>query len=60
MKRLAFGLAVVLALGGAAQAEDIEVGKRAPDIKGKDLDGKKFKLSDYRGKVILLDFWGNW
>lgn len=36
------------------------VGKVAPDIRGKDLDGKKFKLSDYRGKVVLLDFWGNW
>ena len=24
------------------------------------LDGVTFKLSDYRGKVILLDFWGYW
>jgi hypothetical protein len=22
--------------------------------------GRKFKLSDYRGKVVLLDFWGHW
>ncbi len=36
------------------------VGKEAPDIIGKDLDEKEFKLSDYRGKVVLLDFWGNW
>jgi AhpC/TSA family len=36
------------------------VGLGAPDIKAKDLDGKEFKLSDYRGKVVLLDFWGNW
>jgi hypothetical protein len=36
------------------------VGKEAPEISGKDLDGKAFKLSDYRGKVVLLDFWGNW
>lgn len=33
------------------------VGKTAPDIEGVDQDGKKFKLSDYRGKVVLLDFW---
>jgi hypothetical protein len=32
----------------------------APEIAGKDLDGKAFKLSDYRGKVVLLDFWGHW
>lgn len=35
----------------------LSVGKEAPDIKGEDQDGKKFKLSDYRGKVVLLDFW---
>jgi len=33
------------------------VGKEAPDIEGEDQDGKRFKLSDYRGKVVLLDFW---
>jgi hypothetical protein len=35
-------------------------GKKAPEIEAEDIDGKKFKLSDYRGKVVLLDFWGNW
>ena len=35
----------------------LAVGKVAPDIEGEDQDGKKFKLSDYRGKVVLLDFW---
>jgi vacuolar-type H+-ATPase subunit H len=38
----------------------IRVGKEAPEIKAGDLDGKEFKLSDYRGKVVLLDFWGHW
>jgi hypothetical protein len=38
----------------------ILVDKPAPEIAGEDIDGKKFKLSDYRGKVVLLDFWGNW
>jgi AhpC/TSA family len=38
----------------------LTVGKTAPDIEAPDLDGKAFKLSDYRGKVILLDFWGHW
>jgi hypothetical protein len=38
----------------------LSVGKEAPDIEDEDIDGKKFKLSDYRGKVVLLDFWGDW
>jgi hypothetical protein len=36
------------------------VGKEAPDIEGADQEGKRFKLSDYRGKVVLLDFWGEY
>jgi sulfite reductase alpha subunit-like flavoprotein len=52
-------------LGDAAQAalfemRNLAIGKVAPDIEGEDLDGVKFKLSDYRGKVLVLDFWGNW
>jgi peroxiredoxin len=32
----------------------------APDIEGEDQDGVRFKLSDYRGKVVLLDFWSEY
>jgi len=35
----------------------LTVGKEAEDIEGEDQDGKRFKLSGYRGKVILLYFW---
>lgn len=38
----------------------LAVGKPAPEIDGKDHQGKTFKLSDYRGKVVLLTFSGNW
>ena len=40
--------------------EDLAIGKLAPEISGVDVDGRKFKLSDYRGKVVVLDFWGDW
>lgn len=38
----------------------ISVGEAAPEIEGEDIEGMEFKLSDYRGKVVLLAFWGNW
>ena len=38
----------------------LSIGKVAPEVEGEDADGKKFKLSDYRGKVVLIDFWGHW
>ena len=36
------------------------LGTEAPEIVGVDLDGVEFKLSDYRGKVVMLDFYGDW
>jgi len=44
----------------SAAAIGFNVGNRAPEISGKDADGKTFKLSEYRGKVVVLDFWGFW
>jgi cytochrome oxidase Cu insertion factor (SCO1/SenC/PrrC family) len=38
----------------------VNVGNIALEIAGRDMDGKPLKLSDYKGKVVLLDFWGNW
>ena len=36
------------------------VGKQAPPIKLKNLDGSKFDLNEHRGKVVVLDFWATW
>jgi peroxiredoxin len=38
----------------------LAVGKPAPDVESLTIDGKKVKLSDYKGKVILLDIWATW
>jgi hypothetical protein len=46
--------------GPSSVGQDLAVGQPAPEIQGADLDGVAFKLSDYRGKVVVLDFWGHW
>lgn len=46
--------------GDLYQLRNLQVGMVAPDIEGEDIEGVPFKLSDYRGKVVVLDFWGHW
>jgi len=48
------------AKGILAALGNLSIGKTAPEIIGEDQDGKPFKLSSYRGKVVVLDFWGFW
>jgi thiol-disulfide isomerase/thioredoxin/tRNA A-37 threonylcarbamoyl transferase component Bud32/tetratricopeptide (TPR) repeat protein len=52
-------------LGEVAKAKlhalsHLSIGRQAQEIEGKDLDGTPLKLSDYRGKVVVLDFWADW
>jgi hypothetical protein len=49
----------------AAQAylyelDNLRIGMTAPDFESVDENGVKWKLSDYRGKVVVVDFWGFW
>ncbi|SCY12391.1 Peroxiredoxin [Nonlabens sp. Hel1_33_55] len=41
-----------------AKLNDLKIGDKFRDITGNDLKGNQHKLSDYQGKVVLLDFWG--
>ncbi len=36
------------------------IGQPAPDFEGKDLDDKPVKLADFKGRVLVLDFWATW
>lgn len=52
-------------LGDTAKNElnelrNLSIGKIAPELKGEDIDGKSMKLTDFRGKVVVIDFWGDW
>jgi cytochrome c biogenesis protein CcmG/thiol:disulfide interchange protein DsbE len=44
----------------AASVKPDKERKPAPDFTLKDADGKVVHMSDYRGKVVLLDFWATW
>jgi len=48
------------AKGEIHEVKHLSVGKMAPEVAGEDVDGVAFTLADYRGKVVLLDFWGDW
>ena len=48
------------ATGKLFRYENLVVGKRVPDFEAVDVDGNAFKLSDYEGKVTVVDFWGFW
>jgi carbamoyltransferase len=52
----------ILSLIGAPrfEKERLQIGMLAPDIVGHDLDGRPMKLSEFRGKVVVVDFWGDW
>ena len=40
--------------------DHLQVDMKAPEIVGKDADGKEIRLSDFAGKVVAIVFWGTW
>jgi thiol-disulfide isomerase/thioredoxin len=42
------------------RVEMIAIGAMAPDFSTRDLEGNAVKLSDFRGQVVVLDFWATW
>ena len=42
------------------QVFEIEVGKEAPNFTLRNLDGEEISLQDYRGKIVLINFWATW
>jgi thiol-disulfide isomerase/thioredoxin len=59
MRTTAAALLLGAALAGCSST-GVPAGKPAPEISGEDQDGQPMSLSEFRGKVVLLDFWGNW
>lgn len=46
--------------GGSDKRSNALLGRPAPDFKLRNLDGKEVQLADFKGKVVLLDFWATW
>lgn len=58
-----FNIAIALLIfstTGLSQNIGTSVGQIAPEISMTSPDGKTMKLSDLRGKVVLIDFWASW
>ncbi|BCA55911.1 Thiol-disulfide oxidoreductase ResA [Nitrospira sp. KM1] len=55
-----FGLVFGIVWMQSAKYEPLVIGKMAPDFALSDLSDKPYRLSDFRGKVVFLNFWATW
>lgn len=62
MKKIGLLFALVFIFSGVTYAQKIglNIGDKAPELIGKSPKGETIKLSDTRGKLVLLDFWASW
>ena len=62
MKTIASAVSLLIVLSGllGMAARPPLIGNPAPEIVLKDLQGRAVKLSDLRGKVVLVNFWATW
>jgi len=50
----------VFILGACSQGSALEIGEKAPEFSLPDINGKTVSLSDFKGKVVILDFFASW
>lgn len=62
MKKIVLLLSIVLVGTSISFAQKLgtAIGNKAPELIGTTPDGRTIKLSDTRGKLVLLDFWASW
>ncbi len=61
IKNLAFCVALLLTCAVAtARAEDLAIGRPAPDFRATTFDGREVTLADFKGQVVIINFWATW
>ena len=53
-------VAALFLLGACAKSSAVEIGETAPDFTLQSIDGKATSLSEFKGKVVILDFFASW
>lgn len=64
-QKILIAVALVVAFAFQSEAGDnvkigLNIGNKAPEIAEQSVNGKELKLSDLKGKVVLIDFWASW
>jgi thiol-disulfide isomerase/thioredoxin len=57
---LALLMAYVLLIGAAAQAQELVINGPAPNFTARTFDGRDVSLADYKGQVLIINFWATW
>ena len=60
-KRLACFIALLVACAmPTAQAQELVINKPAPDFRARTFDGRDVTLADFKGQVLIINFWATW
>ncbi|WP_430810419.1 MULTISPECIES: peroxiredoxin family protein [unclassified Carboxylicivirga] len=60
MKETLLAILILFGINTLIDAQDLEVGDTAPDFTQIALNGETVSLSDFRGQLVLIDFWASW
>lgn len=58
--KILIAVVALFMMGACAKSGAVEIGDKAPDFTLQDINAKTGNLSDYNGKVIILDFFASW
>jgi len=60
IRRASIAVFLMLAIVAGCTEKGTQAGAIAPEFSMQDMQGKTVRLADYKGKVIMLEFWATW